>query len=72
VTQSVIGYVDIKILLACLGKIIVQCEHNKRKLIERNNKICRNIENKTYIQINILPFPDGADLIVDENVDSLL
>lgn len=33
-------------------KIIVQCENDRKNLIERNIRRCENIEKKVYIQIN--------------------
>ena len=33
-------------------KIIVQCENDKKSLIDRNRKYCKNIEKKVYVQIN--------------------
>lgn len=33
-------------------KIIVQCENDCKNLIKRNKRICKNIQDKVYIQIN--------------------
>lgn len=41
-----------KIAVKKSSKIIVQCINDKKSLVERNVKHCKDVERKTYIQIN--------------------
>jgi len=59
--QQAIGASSIKIFYFMLqeicavrmsNKIIVQCENDRKRLILRNKKFCKNVDKKVFVQIN--------------------